>query len=488
MTVSTVAAKPPELYEADPATANIALHFHSGQERAYEATERLVVVLAGTQGGKTSFIPWWLLREIETMGQGDYLVAAPTFKILEPKILPSFLEVFKRLLNLGDMVRSPVMRFTFSEAGARKLLKDRFDPAGPPIVVYFGHAANPDSLESATYKAACLDECGQDDFKQASYEAILRRLSLAMGRILFTTTVYQLGWMKSVLYDAWRRGDPTIKVIHFDSTENPKFPRAEWERARESLPAWKFEMFYRGRFSRPAGVIYDCYDEERHEIEPPLIPDEWRRFIGLDFGGVNTAATFWALRPTDNRLICYREYLEGGRTAKQHVAALLEGEPKHRLPLAYGGSHSEQQWRDEFVAAGLPVAPSPIVDVEVGIQRVYGTIKRDEVRVVNTLDRLRSEMTSYSRELDESYEPTEKIKDKETFHLLDSTRYLLSAIRPGVPAPNDKPGTVIRQTGSGANRKVSIIGKPLRVDENGRIVRGQPKQLVQAGRVEREGL
>src|SRR5438045_9723673 len=99
--------------------------------------------------------------------------------------------------------------------------------------------------------------------------------------------------------------------------------------------------------------------------------------MGLDFGGVNTAATFWALRPTDNKLILYREYLQGGMTAKQHVAAMLDGEPRHRLPLCYGGSHSEQQWRNEFMQAGLPVAQSPIVDVLVGIQRVYGVFKRD---------------------------------------------------------------------------------------------------------------
>lgn len=33
------------------------LNFHPGQERAWRSTRRFVVVLAGTQGGKTSFFP-----------------------------------------------------------------------------------------------------------------------------------------------------------------------------------------------------------------------------------------------------------------------------------------------------------------------------------------------------------------------------------------------------------------------------------------------
>jgi hypothetical protein len=101
--------------------------------------------------------------------------------------------------------------------------------------------------------------------------------------VLLTTTVYNLGWIKAVLYDKWRRGDPEIKVVHFDSIENPQFPRAEWESAKASLPDWKFQMFYRGRYTKPAGAIYDCYDEERHEVEPRTDP---RRLEALHRAGL----------------------------------------------------------------------------------------------------------------------------------------------------------------------------------------------------------
>src|SRR5579862_1420834 len=65
-------------------------------------------------------------------------------------------------------------------------------------------------------------------------------------------------------------------------------------------------------------------------------------------------------------------------------------------------------------------------EVEVGIDRVYGAIKRGKLFVFTTqMDGLLEELGTYSRELDEAGEPTEKIEDKETFHRLDGARYVV---------------------------------------------------------------
>src|ERR1019366_7235597 len=83
-------------------------------------------------------------------------------------------------------------------------------------------------------------------------------------------------------------------------------------------------------------------------------PPEWLRFLGLDFGGVNTAGIFFAeerdgVKPT-GRLIAYCEYKAGERSAAEHCYHRMKGEP--RLPLCVGGSKSEGQWRMEFRAGG----------------------------------------------------------------------------------------------------------------------------------------
>lgn len=383
--------------------------------------------------GKTSFGPIWLWKEIQACGAGDYLVATPTFTLLELKALPEFRRLFEQRLQLGKYVSSPVRRFVFSPEGARRTFGD-YDPAHP-TTVYFGYAEDPESLESSTMKAAWLDEAGQKKFKRGSWEAIQRRLSLTQGRALITTTPYDLGWIKQEFFDKHRAGDPDIDVIRFDSTENPAFPREEFERARANLPYWRFALFYKGEFEKPAGLIYDAFNEDLCKIPRFTIPANWPRYLGLDFGGVNTAGVFYAEEPNTGRYFLYREYKAGGRTAAEHARHLLEGEPM--IPHCVGGSKSEGQWRSEFRAGGssgsgggrsLPVMEPDIKDVEVGIGRVYGAHKRNQIVVFDDLAGYLEEKSTYSRELDGNNEPTEKIEDKDTFHFLDAERYIVSWI------------------------------------------------------------
>ena len=193
--------------------------------------------------------------------------------------------------------------------------------------------------------------------------------------------------------------------------------------------------------------------------------------LSLDFGGINTCGVFLAEDPASKDLFVYREYrpFQGGgggtKTARQHVEALLAGEPK--LPMAVGGARSEQNWREEFCAAGLPVMEPEILDsttaarnsssVEVGISRVYAAINAGKVRFFDHLHGLLDEIESYSRKTDERGEPTDEIEDKESYHGLDSLRYIVGHLRRptdarwviGLPDPRAGQGSLIAQAPEG---------------------------------------
>lgn len=415
------------VYELTP-DGVLTLNFHRGQQRAYWSEARFILILAGTQSGKTSMGPAWLFREMQRRGPGDYLVGSPTFPLMEIKVIPEFKRFFVQMMDLGTYVSSPLRKFTLNRRG-NKILFGTEDP-GEETHIYFAYGSDPDSLESATYKGAWLDEAGQKKFKLASWEAVLRRLSIAQGRVLITTTPYTLGWLKTELHDRAAE-DPDIEVINFPSNANPVFRQAEFERARRTLPAWKFKMFYLGLFDRPAGLIYGIFDRKTHTMPRFTIPETWPRFFGLDFGGVHTATVALAEERSQGgvpsgRYIAYREYLKGGRTSKQHADALLEGES--RVPMAVGGSASEDQWRDEFAAGGLPIDKPPISDVEVGIDRVYALLATERLVFFDDLSGTIDQLESYSRELDDRGEPTEKIEDKAAYHYLDALRYIASEL------------------------------------------------------------
>ncbi|MEM7284205.1 MAG: terminase [Pseudomonadota bacterium] len=422
-----VKAKPVSIYEVLE-DGRLGYRFHKYQKQAMAALERFILLLAGTQSGKTSFGPIWLFREVQLRGCGDYLAVAPTYPLMKKKMLPEFLRYFQETLNLGEYNKADKI-FTFSEAGEVFTFGESQDTK---TVIHFGHAQDPDSLESATAKGAWLDECGQKKFKLASYEAIMRRLSLFMGRVLMTTTPYYLGWLKSKFWDKWQVGKgkaESIRVIRFPSNANPSFPQEEYERAQRELPQWKFDMFYNAIFTRPAGMIYDCFNELVHKVASFTIPENWRRYVGMDFGGVNTAAVYVAQDPKSEAFYVYKEYLEGSKTAEDHATAIKDGGSHHLT--AYGGAPSEDQWRREMTKGGLSVQRPPIKDVEVGIDRVYGLIKTEKLYVMDNCEGLLDEFMSYSREINESGEATEKIENKNDYHRLDALRYICSVLKAG---------------------------------------------------------
>ena len=407
------------------------------------------MMLAGARSGKTALGPVWLYREMQRRGPGDYLVAAPSYKLIDKAAAPELEHTFGRILKLGTLIKSP-FEFRISADGEAKLFGG---PQERPSRILFGHADDPDSLEAMTAKAAWADEVGQRRFRLDSWQAIQRRLSVDEGRVLMTTTPYGVGWLKNQIYDPWiasGRNHAEIDVFSFPSTANPAFPPEELERARRDLPPWKFRMFYLGEFDRPAGMIYDVF-ESRHKRPAFVPPGSWQRYLGLDFGGVNTVGVFLARDPTSSndspRFVAYREYHAGGRTAKQHVEHLLKNEPPNII--AFGGAGSEGQWRDEFNAAGLKVHEPPIKEVEVGINRVYSMFANDRLQVCDNLAGLLDDLGTYSRELGPDDQPTEKIEDKETFHYADAARYICAYL-----AQPQKPKRVIPSRPTYSMRRV----------------------------------
>jgi len=385
---------------------------HPGQTAAWDCERRFPAIISGTQAGKTSFAPWWLWREIQRCGPGDYLAATASYDLFKLKLLPEMRAVFEHVLR----------KYTYRAFERMLVSRD-----GETRII-LRSASSPGGLESATAKAAIADECGQDDFRLDAWEAIQRRLSLHQGRCLLTTTPYNLGWLKSEIYDRWLAGNPDIQVFTFRSVDNPAFPRAEYERMKAIMPSWKFAMMYDGTFTRPAGLIYESFDDAIHIAQPFEIPLTWPRWVGIDFGAVNTA-TVWVAEDTEHSAYyVYRDTLEGGMSTVQHAAKAL-GYAKHeRVTGWYGGAPSETQQRMDWHSAGVSVRAPAVSDVEAGIDRGIGLFKQKRLFVFSSCAGLRDELGTYSRIIDADGQITEKIKDKETFHRLDAMRYVLGSL------------------------------------------------------------
>lgn len=384
---------------------------HAGQLQAWDSAKRFIFIVAGTQSGKTSYLPLWLDREIREKGEGDFLAVTATYDLLKMKFLPELQNYFVHL-------------FGWQESKSEKTIYRQYKPRMFTRIICRSADAE-GGLESSSAKGALFDECGQDGVKVGAWEALQRRLSLSQGRVLAGTTPYNLGWLKTQVYDKWRSGDKDIQVIQFKSTMNPSFPLEEYERARRTLPTWKFEMFYNGEFSRPAGMIYEDFSQN-HIVPSFEIPANWPRYFGVDFGAVHTAKIWIAQDPSSQCYYLYREALDGNLTTLEQVNSVKKYN-EYNL-LGWGGAKSEVQQRKDWGAAGLQIKEPPVWEVESGINRVIALLKEKRLFVFDTCTGIIDEFGTYSRELDVNGQATEKIKDKSTYHRLDALRYVASGM------------------------------------------------------------
>lgn len=418
---------------AEDGSSGLRYNFHPGQYEAWHSTARFPIVCAGTQGGKTSFAPLWLDREIQTRGAGDYLAISATYDLFKLKMLPEFWAHFVERRGWKYLAGDRVFVREGGEQPARIILRSADAPGG---------------LESATALGAVFDEPGQPQVQAIAWEATQRRLSLAQGRCLFLTTLYTAGgWFVQQVLRRAIGGDSDYHLIAFPSYYNPAFPVEEYVRARETLPAWKFALFYQGILTKPSGLIYSDFNDwlsgdardglSGHLCKPFTIPKGWKRHVGVDHGPVNTAILWIAEEPDTERYYVYREFLGGGMTGGEHARKCLEY--NEAVQCWWGGSPSEDEARVQWQLSGVPLARPVIDGVEPGIEQVIGLFKTRRLFVFESMHGLRSELNSYSRELDDAGEPTEKIADKQKYHRIDALRYGCSAFpmyrHPRVPHP-----------------------------------------------------
>jgi hypothetical protein len=463
--------------------------FHSGQRELWEATERTLIALCGTQGGKTAMLPWWLLRETQRcvnflldnpLGR-NAIFAGPSLGLLRAQAIPALKRVWIDELNLARWVETPKPRLVLTRKGALRLL-------GLPmkVTIHCAYTSDPNNLESMTADAAVWDEAGQVDNKETALEAIRRRLLVASscghGRLLIGTTPYEWNWLKYRLVDR-SIDDAAIRIVNWPSWLNPTVNEAECKRELQAgMPEWRWRMMYLGQFERPAGLIYDCFDDKFNICPRFRVPEDWPLVVGVDFGPENTAAVVLARErvPTPDggwgeetgRYYVIGTYHAGEKkTVGQHINAIREvvvreTDGAYRKPVGYGGSQGEVGWRESWSMAGLPLAKPSDGDVEYQIQLVWSGFRRriaggrhagfGQLVVFDDLYPLLGEIGAYSREITPEGERTDKIANKSRFHRLDALRYVAPAL---LKLPANLPRVKVYRRGE-MDRTVELMAPP----------------------------
>jgi len=249
----------------------------------------------------------WLATEIAKAPKEEYIVVAPTYKLLTRATLPALLDTFRDTQLQGELLVSKGV-YMLPQGGK----------------VWLGTADRPESLEGGQYRAAWLDEAGQ--MKYMAWVAIQARLGLKRGRALLTTTPYGMNWLYKFFYQLWRKGNANYDVVGFKSTDNPLYPKAEVERARAELSDELFAMRYEGAFHKMEGLLYPSFDDN-NMCAPFRVPTGWDCRGGCDFGYINPHVNLkGALDQRTDMLYVYEEYY-ASRTELKDIAETMRDVP-----------------------------------------------------------------------------------------------------------------------------------------------------------------
>ena len=427
----------------DMVDEKLVVNLHSGQKKVLGSNKQIIAMLCGSQSGKTRFSAYWMYKEIlrwdkimqRKEGADDAIAWAvsPSHPLQREKLLPSFKNFFMEIMNIGEFRASDkVIEVTITrDDGTKAMYPINFKSADG-------------TLESATVFAMVCDEAGLDDFEEESWEACIARTGTTEksggGRILITTSLYNFNWLKHEVYDKWVEGDPDIDVIQFDSLMNPNFSEKIWNSEKKRLPQWRFDLRYRGIFTRPGGMIYQDFDRSCI-VEPFEIPMSVYRYVGVDPGLVSHSTVFFAqIHPNEEIYnvfkradgispvyVLYDSSLTGSidttMTNKEHAELLVSREDFAMLKNACGGSASEIYFREDYRVSGIEIIEPPFKEVSAGIDIVSNLLKEGKLYVFSDQKRIIKEFEEYSYRLDRDGNVVPIIKNKESFHGLDSIRY-----------------------------------------------------------------
>jgi len=316
---------------------------HSEKQNAVFISDWPITLAAtGIQWGKTFVGALWLRRQCHKHKGRDnnYLITAPTYKVLRQSTLPPFLRVFDGL----GIYLAHAQEFRLHTGG----------------VIYFRTAMEPDSIVGITnVRAIWCDEAGK--YSLYFWQNIEGRAAFKNAPICLTTSPYSLNW---IYQDLIRKKREDCFYIHARSDENPHFPKDVFEKRRLTMDPRRFEMMYGGQFGKMVGLVYDCFHENM-VVEPRTLPSSTKYYGGIDWGYTE---------PFSFGVRAITEYGDEYLVSELHKTQLTIGQIKefittkqsiYKMERIFCG-HDKPELINELQLAGLPAVS---VDASPGSKR-----------------------------------------------------------------------------------------------------------------------
>lgn len=381
---------------------------HQKQFEAFNFDTQYCAVIAGVQSGKTFLGAYWSAKQIVDC-KGDGLICAPTYKILQQSTIPKFFKEFP-----------PYRKYYKEQKGQIEF------PNGK--VVYVRSMDDPYGVEGMTLDWVWGDEAGR--FSVLAWIILRSRTSVTRGKILFTTTPYNMGWLYRDFYLPWKEGrDPDLSVFTWASVDNPYFPADFAEKEKSRLRAEEFNRRYLGEFTRMEGLVYQLH--QWHVIKPIEGLRSDITLGGIDWGWTNPAALA-VIKYFDGKWYWVDEWYKTGKTTKEIAEAAIALQNKWGVNRWYADSANPEKIVEASTGTGLYIVgyDKGKNALQAGISYIQQEINEGRFFIFDTCKNALNEFETYHYPEDVSDQRKADIPVPEDNHLMDCARYAIHGYQP----------------------------------------------------------
>lgn len=342
---------------ADDAHNEIAPHSDKQEDLIFSESQETVAV-TGTQWGKSLAGAAWFKIQAHTFTdeKDNFLLTAPSYKIMQQSMLPYFLESMR---GYGEYVKSEAL-FKIYGGGT----------------VYMRTNTDPDSIVGIpNIRAMWGDEAGK--YTLYFWENIRARVAAKGAKILLTTSPYTLNWLwRDVVKPKLEGKREDVALIRAASWDNPHHTLHDpIVRAREQakMDPRRFAMIYGGEFGKMQGLVYDCWEDDENLVAPFELPLGTRYFAGIDWGFTDPFVLKIRAVTPDGMQYGISEFYKTGQTLADMIK--IARQKKNIWPIErFVCDPSQPGAIEEFNRNGLTAVPAEN-DIRVGIDVHYNLIK-----------------------------------------------------------------------------------------------------------------
>ena len=191
--------------------------------------------------------------------------------------------------------------------------------------------------------------------------------------------------------------DPNYITYRFTTEQNCRqhnngyIDHAEIETAKKQMTPEAYDQEYSARFVNYSGLVHKLFNREIHLISDFIVPPEWKRVRGWDFGSAHPTASIRIAIDNDDNWFIEHSYKERDKSIEDHASFIVDQDKNDGFPYAISGygDPSGKQWIYEFNLKGASIRPAKKVAntseknwIQLGIDLINGKLKSKENHIV----------------------------------------------------------------------------------------------------------